>query len=449
MTPAPTDRLWVRYLPSFLRKRFEDRHVFQEAVENSGWLFADKILRMGVGLLVGVWVARYLGPALFGQISYAGSLIGMVGAVAGLGLDSIVIRELVHRPDKCGEILGTTFILKFFAGIMSYFFVVGLVFVLRPDDTIAHAIVAILGWSLTVNALDVIDFWFQSKVLSKYVVIARNFGFIVSAIGRVILILAKTSVVSFAVMNLVELSLGAIALLYVYSLKNGSVRKWRVRLSIATNLLRTGWPVLLAGIISMVGLRIDQVILGQLADSKEVGIYAAAVRVAEVWFFIPSAVIASVFPSIIRAKEVDEAEFYNRLQKLYNVLAFVGYAVAVPVTFLAGIIIHLLYGKAYATAAPMLVILIWSDLFINLAMARGTFLLAMNWTWILFWVNVASAVVNIALNFFLIPKYGGVGAAAASCISYWISAHAICYVFKPLRRNGSMITHSLLLPKFW
>ena len=449
-TPPPlSDRTWVRFLPGFIRKRFANRHVFQEAAENSGWLFADKILRMGVGLLVGVWVARYLGPAQYGQISYAGSLIGLAGAVAGLGIDSIVFRDLVRQPDKSNELLGTTFVLRFLAGTVSYLFVVGLIFVLRPDDSIAHAIVAILGLSLTVGAFDAIDLWFQSKVLSKYVVVARNFGFIVSAIGRVYLVITKASVISFAVITLVEFSLGALALLYVYARNNGSVRQWQTRVTVAAELLRKGWPVLLGGIVSMIGLRIDQVMLGQMADLKEVGVYAAAVRVAEIWFFIPAAITASVYPNLIRAKEVDEAEFYKRLQKLYNFLAFIGYAIAIPVTFLGGVIINLLYGKAYVAAAPMLVLLIWSNLFINLAIARGTFLIAMNWTWVLFWVNVLAAVTNIALNIILIPKYGGVGAAVASVLSYWVSAHIACYLIKPLRRTGGMITHSLLFPKFW
>jgi O-antigen/teichoic acid export membrane protein len=448
-TNTPNDRTWVNYLPAPLRKRFENRHVFQEAVENSGWLFADRIIRMGVGLIVGVWVARFLGPSLYGQISYAGSLIGLAGAVAGLGIDSILIRDLVRKPQKADELLGTTFVLRFLAGVTCYLFLIGLVFFIRPGDSISHIIVAIMGWSLTVNAFDTIDCWFQSKVLSKYVVYAKNFGFIISALARILLINCKASVVSFAVVNLVEWSLGGLALLYVYALNEGSIRKWTVHMTVARDLLQKGWPVLLGGIVSVISFRIDQVMLGQFANSKEVGIYAAAVRVAELWFFIPSAIVASVFPNIVRAKEADEAEFHKRLQKLYNILAFIGYSIAVPVTFLSGFIINILFGKPYAAAGPMLVVLIWSDIFINLGIARGAYLFAMNWRWIIFWVNFSCAISNIVLNYFLIPRFGGMGAAIASLFSYWIGAHAVCYLYKPLRRTGSMMTSALLYPKFW
>jgi O-antigen/teichoic acid export membrane protein len=447
-TPA-VDRSWVRYLPAVLRKRFANRHVFQEAIENSGWLIGDKLLRMGVGLLVGVWVARYLGPAQFGVMSYAASLVGLAGAVAGLGIDSIVIRDLVRDPERTADYLGTTFVLRFFSGLICYLGVLGVVVLIKPDDRLTQLIVAIVGWSLTVSAFDAADLWFQSKIMSKYVVFARSAGFLVAAVIRVILILSKASLLAFAATNMVELALGAVGLLYVYTKKGGRIPEWRFRLSVAKELLRSGWPVFLGGIVSMVCLRIDQVMIGQISDAKELGFYSAAVRVAELWFVIPSAIIASVFPNIIRAREVDEAEFYNRLQKLFNFLAFAGYAVAIPVTFLGPLVIKLLYGAEYAAAAPMLILLIWSDLFINLAMARGAYLFAMNWTWILFWVNVLAATVNIALNFFLIPRYGGIGAAIASCISYWVSAHGVCYLIKPMRKSGHMITRALIYPKFW
>lgn len=432
-----------------MRKRFENRHVFQEAVENSGWLIADKVIRMGVGLLVGVWVARYLGPSNYGIMSYAGSVVGLAGAVAGLGIETIVIRDMVRHPERSNEYVGTTFVLRFVSGLICYIGVLGVVFIIKPGDLLTQVMVAILGWSLTVNAIDAADYWFQSKVMSKYVVYARNAGFLASAVVRAMLILSKAPLLAFAVANLLEVAIGALGILFVYSTKGGAIRSWKFEMPVAKELLSSGWPMLLGGIVSMIALRIDQVMLGQISDAKELGLYAAAVRVAELWFFIPTAIIGSVFPNIIKAREVDEEEFYKRLQKLFNFLAFAGYAVAIPVTFLGPFVVKILYGEAYAAAAPMLILLMWSDLFINIAMARGAYLFAMNWIWILFWVNVVGAAANIALNFFLIPRYGGVGAALASVISYWLAAHGICYLIRPMRRSGKMISRALLCPRFW
>jgi O-antigen/teichoic acid export membrane protein len=89
---------------------------------NTSWLFGEKILRMIVGLFVGIWVARYLGPEQFGLLSYAQSFVGLFTAIATLGLDGIVVRELVKDPSRRDELIGTAFWLKFIRDVR--FFVI-------------------------------------------------------------------------------------------------------------------------------------------------------------------------------------------------------------------------------------------------------------------------------------------------------------------------------------
>lgn len=440
---------WVSYLPAFLKKRVEGRQELQKVLNNTGWLFGDRLLRMGVGLFVGIWIARYLGPAQYGLLSYAASLVAVFSAIAILGLEGVVIREVVRSPEKEQEILGTVFTLRMAAGLFAYLLTMVTVFLLRPTDHLTQVLVGIMGSVLVFGAFDTIDLWFQSKVLSRYVVYAKNAAFILVSALRLALVLIKAPLWAFAAANAAEIGLGAVGLVYVYRANSQRIGSWRITLDRARNLLAAGWPLVLSGIVFMVYLRIDQIMLGQMADAHEVGVYASAVKIAEIWFFIPTAIVSSVFPNIVKAKENDEAEFYGRLQKVYNLLAFLGYAVAIPTTFLAGIVVFLFYGEAYASAAPMLVLLIWSDLFANLAVARNAFLMAMNWTRVLLLMVSVGAFVNIVLNYLLVPKYGGVGAAAASLISYWIAGHGACFLYKPLRRTGAMLTRALIYPRFW
>jgi len=443
------NQAWVKHLPLFLRKRVEGRQELQKVLGNTGWLFADRLLRMGVGLLVGIWIARYLGPARYGMLSYAASLVGIFTSFAILGLEGIIIRDLVRFPVREPEILGTTFTLRLLAGFCSYLLAIATVFILRPEDVLSQIMVTVMGWVLIFSAADTIDLWFQSKVRSKYVVYAKNAAFLVSSALRLVLVLMKAPILAFAVANAVEAAVGAVALFYVYHGNGQLVARWRTSLALARELLRDCWPLVLSGVVYMVSLRIDQVMLGQMADAHEVGIYASAVKIAEIWFFIPTALVTSVFPNIVKAKESSEAEFHGRLQKLYNLLAFVGYAIAIPTTLLAGFVVRLLYGEAYAAAAPMLVFLIWSDLFVNLGVARNSYLLALGWSWSLFFMALSGAVVNVILNLLLIPRFGGTGAAVATCISYWLAAHGACFLYRPLHRAANMITRSLIYPKFW
>lgn len=440
---------WVKHLPLFLRKRLEGRHELQKVLGNTGWLFGDRLLRMGVGLLVGILIARYLGPANYGLLSYAASLVGIFTSLAILGLEGIIIRDLVRYPDRENEILGTTFTLRLLAGVASYLLVVATIFLLRPEDLVSQLMVAAMGWVLIFGSADTIDLWFQSKVRSKYVVYAKNIAFLISSGLRLTLVVMKAPILAFAVANALEAMLGAVGLFYVYHHNGQVIARWRTSVALARVLLKDSWPLVLSGVVYMVSLRIDQVMLGQMADSHEVGIYASAVKIAEIWFFIPTAIVTSVFPNIVKAKESSEEEFHGRLQKLYNLLAFIGYAIAIPTSFLAGFIVHLLYGDAFAAAAPMLIFLIWSDLFVNLGVARNSYLLAMGWSWSLFAMAVSGTVLNIILNLFLIPRYGGTGAAIATCISYWLAAHGACYLYKPLRTPARMITKALITPRFW
>jgi O-antigen/teichoic acid export membrane protein len=201
--------------------------------------------------------------------------------------------------------------------------------------------------------------------------------------------------------------------------------------------------------VIMVYLRIDQVMLGEMVDSEEVGIYSVAVRMAEVWFFLPTAIYWSVFPSIVEARGQSEVLFYERLQKFYNLMTLSAYAVAIPVTLAAPWLVGALFGKAYTRGGPMLAVLIWANVFISLEMARSSFLTAMNWTKIYFLTVLLGCILNIMLNYILIPRYGGMGAVIASIISYWFAAHGSCFLFKPLVRTGFMLAKALVYPKIW
>jgi O-antigen/teichoic acid export membrane protein len=168
-----------------------------------------------------------------------------------------------------------------------------------------------------------------------------------------------------------------------------------------------------------------------------------------VWYFFPIIITSSVFPSIVEAREMGESIFYERIQKLYNFIAFLSYCVAVPVTFLAGWVIHHLYGNSYREAGPMLAVLIWSLLFTSLGVARSTFLTTMNWTKVHFVTVASGCIINVILNYILIPVYGGMGAVIASCIAYWFAAHGSCFLHEPLHKTGLMLTKAILCPKFW
>jgi len=325
----------------------------------------------------------------------------------------------------------------------------GTILLLRPADSVSRWLVGILAAGIILQAFDAIDFWFQAQVQSKYTVIAKGVAYLVLSAFKIILILLEAPLVAFAWAGLAELAVGAAGLVIVYQVRGHRVKAWHAGVATARKLLKDSWPLIFSAIVTMVYLRIDQVMLGEMVGSEEVGVYAAAVRIAEAWYFIPVAVCSSVFPGIVEAGTVSEELLYEQLQKLYNLMAFFGYAVAIPLTFLSGWLVELLFGAAYAKAGPLLAVLIWAGLFINLVTAKNIFLISRNWNRLHLVSMSLGCLMNVVLNYFLIPVYGAMGAVFASLASYWLAAHGACFLFSPLRRTGWMLTKAMVYPKIW
>ncbi len=439
---------WTRLLPAFLRARLEGRHYLQNVVTNTGWQFADHIVRMGVGLLIGIWLARYLGPEEFGLFSYALAFVALFSALASLGLDDIIVRDIVGEPGRKDEILGSALALKLLGGAMCLAAATLTIFLLR-EDAISRWLVVIFAAGSVFQALNVLEFWFHSQVQAKYAIYARNTAFLACALIKIALILAGAPLIAFAWIALVEVAAGGAGLIIAYRLRGHRFSKLRIRLDKAGALLKDSWPLMLSGVMVAIYLRIDQVMLGQLVGDEEVGIYSVAVRLAEAWLFIPAAVYWSVFPAIVEARAASEELFLERLQGFYNLMTFSAYAIAVPTTLLAQWLVPFLFGEAYARGGIMLALLIWANVFASLEIARSSFLTAMNWTRLYLVTVSLGCVLNIALNLVLIPLYGGMGAVIASLVAYWFAAHGSCFLFKPLFQTGAMMTRAIVYPKIW
>lgn len=435
---------WLKYLPAILRARIEHRPNLQKALANTGWLFGDKVLRMGVGLVVGVWVARYLGPEQFGLLNYAMAMVALFGAVASLGLNGIVVRDLVKEPETANETLGTTFLLQAIGGLLAFGLAVLAISFARPNDSLAKLLVAVLGFVMVFKCTDVVRYWFESQVKSKYVVWLEDGIFLVLAVVKVGLILMEASLMAFVWAAFAEGVLVAIGLLGVYAWRGGTLSAWRIRYDHAKALLKDSWPLILSGLAVMVYMRIDQIMLGQMVGDEAVGIYSAAVRISEVWYFIPTAIIASVFPAIVAAKNHSETQYRRRLQNLYNAMVALALAVALPMTFLSGWVIDLLFGNAYADAGPVLALHIWSALFVFLGLASGSGYLTENLQKLAFGRTLLGAIVNVLANFILIPQFGILGAALGTLSAQMAAAYLFDLLHPKTRNHFWMKTKSFV-----
>lgn len=377
---------------------------------------------MGMGMFLGVWIARYLGPDTYGKLNYVVAYIALVGSFTSLGLDGIAVRELIKDKTYKEEILSTSFLLQFIAGLLAYALSLGLILFLRPGEADVFWMVCLVGFTLSLRAIGVVKYWYEAQVLSKYFVWLENGLFIVFSCVRIFLIIEGYSVFAFVWIGLFESVINLIGYYFIYKFHEGGFSVAHANWKRAVELLRDSWMLLLSGLAIVIYMRIDQIMIGQMLGDEAVGVYTAAVKISEVWYFIPIAIASSLFPSILRAKEFSQDLYLNRLKLLHSMMLLIALVIAIPMTFLSDPIIQFLFGPRFSEAGVILAIHIWAGTFVFLGVASSRYYLTENLQKVELYKSISGCLSNIVLNFILIPIYGVKGAAIATVISQFFAS---------------------------
>jgi PST family polysaccharide transporter len=407
-------------------------------------LFVDRILRLAVNLVVGVWVARYLGPAQFGLYNYAIGFVSLFSPIAYLGLGSIVVRDIIQEPAATNEILGTTLMLRLVGGAVMVVLTLGMIAWLRPNDPMMYWLVCATSLGNLLLAWETIDYWFQSQTLSQQIVYARNVAFLIATLLKILLIQLQAPLIAFAWVWTAEVALMVVAQIIAYCHSRGRITDWRLSLRRAVNLLQNAYPLMLSSFSIIFYMRIDQVMLGMMVGDHAVGIYSVAVRVSEACYFVPSAISTSVSPSIVSIKHTDPALYQQRFQRTLNMMIVAAYGICIAMTVCASTIIPLVFGSDYAASTPVLIIHIWSLIFVFLTIVREIWVVAEGVTYVSFLASTLGAITNFLLNLYLIPRQGAVGAAIATFISYGVSGYLTFILIPNFWQLGGMMTRALL-----
>jgi len=428
---------------SRLVHRFGKRPLIAKVLRNSAWLSLDRVLRLLVGLFVGVWMARFLGPATFGQYSFSAALVALFGVFSRLGLDGVLVREIVRFPQARDELLGTAATLRLCGGVLAAAAATLCAVFLRPQDETVQVLTAIIALTLVFQAFDVIELWFQSQYSSRLSVMSRMGAFLSMSAVKIVLILIGARVEAFAVVAVAEIFLSGIGMAAAYRMSGQRFRRWRPSPRRAAMLLRPAAPLILAGFAVSVYMKIDQIMIAKMLGDAAVGHYSAATRLTEATYFIPTVLVTSLLPAIVSIRDSNEALFRDRMQRLFDLMSRVAVVLAIPLSLLSGWVVPFLYGDAYRASAPVLAIHAWVSVFVYLGVASSSYLLASDLTSVSFYRTAFGAVANVLLNLVLIPAFGIVGAAWATLISAAIAAFGVA-VDARSRGAGLMMLRALL-----
>ena len=393
---------------------------FMKYSKNTAWLFSEKLLRIIAGLAVGIWVARYLGPEKYGILAYAESFVAIFAAFISLGLNNLLVRELLNNEDERDVLMGSAFWIKFLGGLTQLLLIVIISYFIG-NDPVTNLMIIIIAVASIFQSLNVITFYFQATVESRYTVMANIIAMLASCGWKILLILNKASLIWFSISFFIEYLLIGLGILYFYRRKGLRVGDWSIRFDKARYLLRKSWPLLLAGLTGSLYMEIDKVMLKFMTSAADVGQYAVAAKISTLWYFVPIIISTSLFPAIINAKKRDKKLYLDRMQNLYDLMVFLGLAIAIPVTLLGKWLIVLLYGAEYSLAGPALIIHIWAGIFVFMGFAYSRWLIAEDFIMKVFYRNVFGIIANILINLALIPIYGIIGAAIATIMGHFFA----------------------------
>jgi O-antigen/teichoic acid export membrane protein len=430
----------VRQLSSALAKS-EHRAV----ASNFAWLVADKLVRFMIGAGVGFYVARYLGPQGVGSLGYAAAIAGMVMLMAEGGLEAIVRRELVVAPVQAPRTLAAALMWRLLVGVVGY----GLVLVLcllpfaAADE---NRLLPIFGLMVFQPSVMVPELWFHARMQSRVTVFAQWGAALAGAGLRVVLVNSRAELIVFAWVAIIEVAFCAALLAWCARQAGLGLNFGGKVVGAAWRMAREAWPLMLSGIAVAIYMRIDAVMLRNMAGEEAVGIYMAGVKFSEMWLFAPAALAASMIPRLTQAKLVGGAVYAQKLWRYCQISALLGYGLAGAVFLVGPWLVRLAYGEAFAAAAPVQMVHAWVLLFASLGVARGQVCVLEGWTRFHLIATLIGAVVNIGLNWVLIPSHGPVGAAVATLAAQVVAAWLSTYLFKPAVKLAWMHTRALLCP---
>lgn len=419
----------------------------KDYIFNSSWIVLEKIFISGISFIVTIIVARYLGAEQLGLISYSLSLVAIVAVSGHMGLGSLVVRELVRSPESKDLILGSSFFLKF-AGYLSGFILLGLFAYFSEDSSdIRFWILIIFASSIIFRSFDVIDFLFQSDLNAKYGSISKIFSSIFGNLIKILVVFSGSTLIYFAFAHLFEALICASILIFFYKHKfKQSIFSWKVSKSRMYKLVSDGTLIFLGTILSVIYLKVDQVMLKWIVGLEEVGIYAVASTISETWKFIPAAIMISFFPKLIQLKKLNQSQYKARLQQLLDIIFISGLTIAILITFFAEELILLLFGDAFIGAANILTIHIWASLFIFMRAVFSRWILIEDMLVFSVITHGLGTITNVLLNLWLIPIYGGIGAAFATLISYSVASYISLLFHSKTRVIFFMMSKAMISP---
>lgn len=417
--------------------------IQNKEINNAGWLIGGQIAQIIISFVVNILTARYLGPSDYGIINYAGAYVAFFSSVAGLGVNSVILKSFSDYPDEQGETLGSALLMKLIAGCFSALTMIMIVLVVDKGEYTTIVVAILCSSQLVFRTFDTINYWFQFQYRSKVTAIIGLIAYVVVSIYKVILLIIGKDVRWFAFAT--SLDFLVVSLLLILSYKKNNGQKLKFSKHRAKNIIANSYHYIISGMMITLYSHTATLLLKQICNSEEVGYYTLANTIANMWTFVLTAIIDSMYPTIVTLHKEGSERFEKKNRQLYCIVFYVSVIVSFGFFLLGKKFVLLLYGEQFLGAVKPLVILSSSIAFSYLGVARNSWVLCMKKQRYLKWMYLIAAIVNIGLNILLIPTFGCSGAAISALVTQICTSLVIPFFFKEMRPNVILILDAIRL----
>jgi len=400
---------------------------------NFAWLTVDKVLAIFHSLIVGAIVARYLGPANFGILAFAGAICLTIKPIVSWGSDAVVTREFVKQDDR-GELFWTSFFARCAIGAVA-FLLVGLWLLsgwFEPSSNTESWVILIYAVPLVFSGFELANFILRAELLNRTAVVVLNIVLMFVSASKLLLVYNEMNLVWFAAVNSANTMFGAIAIYFVTN-RMGLIPKIRLpSKNTLRELLRECWPLILSSLSVVLYMNVDCAMLRIMKGTTEAGIYTVAVRLSMVWYFIPVVLGTSFMPWLTRTYHERQSSYLNALKRFFEINALMSYACVLVALTIFPSIIHYLFGPDYAESISVFRWHVFGVIFVFMGTARGQHLNLAKLHVFNMVATTAGMIINVLLNLILIPKFASHGAAIATVVSFGFASMIMTFFWPTL-----------------
>ncbi len=424
--------------------KLKNSHRFLRYAKNTGWSAAEKILNIFIRFFVSILVARYLGPEKFGSLSFSFSIVALFMSLGNASLDAIIVKKQISDSDDVAELYGSAIMSKLFGALFvnAIVFIIGLLYL--PEENFIMS--QIIAFGIFFQVVTVFNASFQARVRIKYASLSIIFALAGSSLFKIILIVLNADVIFFSGAMTLNSFFYALFLIIFFRKEMMPLSILKFKISTSISFLKETWPLILSGLFIALYTRIDHIMIRFFLDEEALGQYAVSSRITTTIYLISIVLSTSLFPAILHAKSRGPVEYKKRLQSLSDFLFILAVGIGVLYLTIGKPIFLFFFGDKYIPASEVLQVHIWSCVFVFLGILYSNWLIAEEQQISTLIRTFGGAVINIILNFLMIPRYGIMGAAISTLVAQFLASYAGFALLKISREGFLMQTKSLFLP---